>query len=80
MQTVIILNVDTESITPISIGKPDTFEPPKNKEEAKEIVINDIKCLTEALCFIVGVADDNQYVNSNEVLTEIIIRLNKELK
>jgi hypothetical protein len=36
--------------------------------------------LTEALCFMVGVAEDNGYVNANETLTQIIVRLNKDLK
>ena len=43
-------------------------------------VITDINCLTEALCFMVGVAEDNDYINGNETLTQIIVRLNKELK
>jgi hypothetical protein len=29
---------------------------------------------------MVGVAEDNGYVNANETLTQIIVRLNKELK
>ena len=80
MKTVINISIDTESKTPISINKPEEIVPPKNAEEAKGIIITDINCLTEALCFMVGVAEDNGYINGNETLTQIIVRLNKELK
>jgi hypothetical protein len=80
MKTVICININTESKTPISINKPEDVSPPTTAEEAKEVITTDIKCLTEALCFMVGVAEDNGYVNANETLTQIIVRLNKELK
>jgi hypothetical protein len=80
MKTVINISIDTESKTPISINKPEGVTPPTTAEEAKEVITTDIKCLTEALCFMVGVAEDNGYVNANETLTQIIVRLNKELK
>ena len=80
MKTVINIAIDTESKTPISINKPDDITPPTTAEEAKELITTDIKCLTEALCFMVGVAEDNGYVNANETLTQIIVRLNKDLK
>ena len=80
MKTVINITIDTESKTPISINKPEEINPPTTAEEAKEVITTDIKCLTEALCFMVGVAEDNGYVNSNETLTQIIVRLNKDLK
>lgn len=80
MKTVINIAIDTDSKTPISINKPDDITPPTTAEEAKELITTDIKCLTEALCFMVGVAEDNGYVNANETLTQIIVRLNKDLK
>jgi hypothetical protein len=80
MKTVINIAIDTDSKTPISINKPDDITPPTTAEEAKEVITTDIKCLTEALCFMVGVAEDNGYVNANETLTQIIVRLNKDLK
>lgn len=80
MKTIIGITIDTESKTPISINKPEDVAPPTTPEEAKEVITNDIKCLTEALCFMVGVAEDNGYINANEMLTQIIVRLNKDLK
>lgn len=80
MKTTINITIDTESKTPISINKPEDITPPTTSEEAKDIIITDIKCLTEALCFMVGVAEDNGYLNGNEMLTQIIVRLNKDLK
>lgn len=80
MKTVINITIDTESKTPISINKPEDINPPTTAEEAKEVITTDIKCLAEALCFMVGVAEDNGYVNGNETLTKLIVRLNKELK
>ena len=80
MKTVINIAIDTDSKTPISINKPDDITPPTTAEEAKEVITTDIKCLTEALWFMVGVAEDNGYVNANETLTQIIVRLNKDLK
>lgn len=80
MKTVIGITIDTESKTPISINKPEDVTPPTTAEEAKEVITTDINCLTEALCFMVGVAEDNGYVNGNEMITKIIVRLNKELK
>jgi hypothetical protein len=29
---------------------------------------------------MIGVAEDNGYINANEILTQTIVRLNKELK
>lgn len=80
MKTVISITIDTESKTPISINKPEDVTPPTTAEEAKEVITTDINCLTEALCFMVGVAEDNGYINANDTLTKIIVRLNKELK
>jgi hypothetical protein len=80
MKTVICISIDTDSKTPISINKPEDVSPPTTPEEAKEVITNDIQCLAEALCFMVGVAEDNGYVNGNETLTKLIVRLNKDLK
>lgn len=80
MKTVINIAIDTESKTPISINKPEEINPPTTPEEAKDVITTDIKCLTEALSFMIGVADDNGYVNANETITQIIVRLNKDLK
>jgi hypothetical protein len=80
MKTIININIDTDSKTPISINKPQDVEPPKTFDEAKQVITTDIQCLTEALCFMIGVAHDNGYLDSNETLTKTIIRLNKDLK
>jgi hypothetical protein len=81
MKSNITVDIDTERKVPIIINKPENIEPqPTNKEEAKVMVNNDIKCLTEALCFLIKVGSDNEYLDSNEVTTQTIIRLNKLLK
>ena len=52
---------------------------PANKEEAAKMIVNDIACVCEALCTLIHVAEQNDYVKKDELITESIKQLTKML-
>jgi hypothetical protein len=79
MKNLIYIDVDTERDQPILIGKGADIPTPTNKEEARDMIINDIKCVCETLCILIHVADQNQYAMKNELVTETIKQVTKLL-
>jgi len=55
----IFIDVDTDREKPIIFGKPPDMTPPENKEEAKEMILNDIISLAEALKTLITMASQN---------------------
>lgn len=79
MKNLIYIDVDTEREQPILIGKGPEIETPTNKEEARDMIINDIRCICETLCILIDVADQNKYALKSELVTESIKQLTKML-
>jgi len=79
MKNLIYIDVDTEREKPILIGKGAEVSSPTNKEEARDMIINDIRCVCETLCILIEVADQNQYAKKGELITESIKQLTKML-
>lgn len=79
MKNLIYIDVDTEREKPILIGKGPEVPTPTNKDEAREMIINDIKCVCETLCILIDLADYNQYAKKGELITESIKQLTKML-
>jgi hypothetical protein len=79
MKNLITIDVDTDRDQPILIGKSSEIESPTNKDEAREMIINDIKCVCETLCILIDVADKNKYALKSELITESIKQLTKML-
>jgi hypothetical protein len=79
MKNLITIDVDTDREQPILIGKGADIPSPTNKEEAREMIINDIKCVCETLCMLIDVADQNKYALKAELITESIKQLTKML-
>lgn len=75
MKNTIYIEIDTENETPIMFGKSPDSKMPTNAQEAGEMVLVDIKCLTEALMSLIYLADQNKYGNKNELLNEAILKL-----
>tara|TARA_R110000782_G_scaffold15939_2_gene46099 strand:- start:6832 stop:7098 length:267 start_codon:yes stop_codon:yes gene_type:complete len=76
MKNTIIINIDTEKDHPITISKPEEITPPPtNNEEAKEMILLDIKCVVEALCTMIHVASTNKYGEKKTLIEDSIIRL-----
>lgn len=61
MKNTIYIEIDSEKSEPILFGKGPDSPAPKNEEEAKNMVIIDINCLTEALLSLIHLADQNGY-------------------
>lgn len=61
MKNAIYITIDTERDQPIIIGKPPEITPPGTPEEAKEMILIDINCVTEALCRLIDIAHKNDY-------------------
>ncbi len=79
MKNLIYIDVDTEREQPILIGKGPEIPTPTNKEEARDMIINDIRCVCETLCILIDVADQNKYALKSELVTESIKQLTKML-
>lgn len=79
MKNLITIDVDTEREQPILIGKGSEVPTPTNRDEARDMIINDIKCVCETLCILINVADQNQYAKKDELVTESIKQLTKLL-
>jgi hypothetical protein len=79
MKNLITIDVDTDREKPIMIGKGTEVTTPTNKEEARDMIINDIKCVCETLCILIDVADKNKYALKGELITESIKQLTKML-
>jgi hypothetical protein len=79
MKNLIYIDVDTEREKPILIGKGPEVATPTNKEEARDMIINDIRCVCETLCILIDMADQNKYALKNELVTESIKQLTKML-
>lgn len=59
MKNELIIDIDTDRKNTILIKKPESVKPPKNEEEAKQMVLLDMASLCEALCTLIHVADQN---------------------
>lgn len=77
MKNIIIVDVDTEREDPITLGKPTSDDLPKNKEEAKDTIIKDMICLTEALVLLISVANTSGYKSTEDSLNDIKEHLNR---
>ena len=79
MKNLIYIDVDTDREKPILISKGSEVTTPTNKEEARDMIINDIRCVCETLCILIDVADQNKYALKSELVTESIKQLTKML-
>lgn len=75
MKNAIYITIDTESDQPIIIGKPPEITPPGTPEEAKEMILIDINCVTEALCRLIYIANQNGYGDLVKLVDNSIMTL-----
>ena len=72
MTNSIFIHIDTEMNPRVSFSKPPDIEPPKNKEEACKMILNDIACLAGALKEMIILASQNDYGNNLELINASI--------
>ena len=75
MKNTIYIEIDSEKSEPILFGKGPESTPPKNAEEASDMVLVDINCLTEALMYLIHLADQNNYGEKDKLVLEAIDKL-----
>jgi hypothetical protein len=75
MKNTIFISIDTERDQPIIIGKPPEVPAPATPEEAKEMILVDINCVTEALCRLIDIANQNSYGELTELVNNAIVSL-----
>ena len=75
MKNTIYIEIDSEKSTPILFGKGPDSPKPTTPEEAGEMVLVDINCMTEALMSLIHLADQSGYGKKNELLTDAIAKL-----
>lgn len=79
MINAIFIDIDTDREKPIIFGKPPDITPPSNKEEAKEMILNDIICLAQSLKTLIIMAQDNEYGNKKDLVIACVNTLNEAL-
>lgn len=80
MKNKIYIDVDSERAEPILFGKGEDIPRPTTEEEAKEMVLTDIVCITEALISLIHVADHMKYGEKNVIANQAIASLNQYIK
>lgn len=75
MKNTIFISIDTERDQPIIIGKPPEITPPATPDEAKEMILIDINCVTEALCRLIDIANQNGYGETTQLVDNAIMSL-----
>ncbi len=75
MKNTIYIEIDSEKAEPILFGKGPDAVMPKNQQEAADMVLVDINCVTEALLSLIHLADQSGYGDQNVLLTETIAKL-----
>ena len=79
MKNSIYINIDTDRTPPIVFGVTPDMIPPQNEEEAKALVLKDIKCLTDALLTLINLAHKNNFGDSTVLINESITILSNSL-
>jgi len=77
MKNIIIVDVDTDRTPAIQIGKMEGSDLPKNQEEAKDVIIKDMACLTEALCTLINAADQSNIKTIKESMQDVMTHLER---
>lgn len=79
MKNIIIIDVDTERQPIIQISKTNSKELPKNKDEAKDVIIKDMACITEALCSLIHAADQSNFKTLEESKQDVITHIERSI-
>jgi hypothetical protein len=80
MKNKIYIDIDSERAEPILFGKGEDIPRPTTEEEAKEMVLTDIVCITEALISLIHVADQVKYGQKEVIVNQVMASLNQYLK
>jgi len=73
MKNTIYIDIDTDREQVILLGKGADSPPPTSPEEAKEMVLNDVECMTEALISLMHLAHENKF-GDKEVLFDGVMK------
>lgn len=68
MKNKIIVDFDSEREDRFLFSKPPEIARPKTQEQAKEMILLDIGCLSEAIVRLILLAHDNGYVSKDELI------------
>lgn len=79
MKNSICIDIDTERQHPIIFTKPSDIAPPQTKEEATEMIVNDIAAISHALKYLIMMTDDNGYAKKEELVEASIKTINEAL-
>lgn len=80
MKNLIIIDIDSDRESQIEIRKPSDIQPPTTLEETKEVVLNDLACITETLLMMINIASHNGMVKKEAMVDQIRLKLDKLLK
>tara|TARA_R110000868_G_scaffold115997_6_gene309357 strand:+ start:5291 stop:5545 length:255 start_codon:yes stop_codon:yes gene_type:complete len=77
MKNVVIVDIDTDrKENPLILGKPNEFVLPDNVDEKRELVLTDIKTLTEGLASLIRHSDLNGIVEKKPLIEAVVKHLN----
>jgi hypothetical protein len=77
MKNTIIIDIDTERDIPVQLGKPNDFKQPETDLLIKEMLMDDIKSVCEALCVLIKLADTKGASTKEQLIEASIFHLNK---
>ena len=77
MKNKLIIDIDTDRHQSVIIAKPEGITPPETQEEAKDMVIEDMASMCEALCTLMHVAHSSGYKKDVDSLRDCISHLEK---
>lgn len=79
MTNSIFIDVDTERVHPVIFSKPPHIDPPQTRQEAAEMIVNDIATLSYALKELILIANHNGYANKAELIVKAIQTINEAM-
>lgn len=72
-----MIEKDDDKNPKINFSKPIDYIVPTNHEEAKTMILGDISTICEALCFMIHLADQNNYFKKQDLVDKSIEFLKK---
>ena len=77
MKNILIIDIDTERSPVVKLSKTEGSGLPKNPDEAKDVIIKDMACITEALCTLINAADQSNFKTTEESIGDVIMHLER---
>jgi len=79
MINIIQIDVDTKRERQIIFSKPPNIKEPVTREEAREMILTDIICVSNALKMLIVLATKNNYAINSELIDGVVKTINEAI-